>query len=86
MIIVATICWLCGALVVYTYLLYPFLLVVFNNLVRRERQIGPVQVTVSLLMPVHNEEANLARRLDELTRLLATTGGAGEVIVIADRR
>jgi cellulose synthase/poly-beta-1,6-N-acetylglucosamine synthase-like glycosyltransferase len=84
MVVLETICWLCGALVVYTYLVYPFLLVVFNNLIRRDRQVGPVQTTVSFLVPVHNEEQHLERRLEELTRLLAASGLAGEIIVISD--
>jgi cellulose synthase/poly-beta-1,6-N-acetylglucosamine synthase-like glycosyltransferase len=84
MVAVETFCWLCGALVVYTYLVYPGLLVVFNNLVRRERKVGPVRATVSFLIPVHNEEQHLERRLDELTRQLGASGLAGEIIVISD--
>jgi poly-beta-1,6-N-acetyl-D-glucosamine synthase len=76
--------WLCCALVAYTYLFYPVLLVLLNALVGRQRQIGPVQTSVSILVPVHNEEQNLARRLDELTRIIATTGMRGEIIVISD--
>jgi cellulose synthase/poly-beta-1,6-N-acetylglucosamine synthase-like glycosyltransferase len=38
--------------------------------------------SVSVLLPVHNEEQNLARRLDELTRMIEASGG--EIIVISD--
>ncbi|MBI1832360.1 MAG: glycosyltransferase family 2 protein [Planctomycetes bacterium] len=84
MIVLETLCWLCGSVVAYTYILYPILLVIANNLIRKGRQVGPVQATVSILVPVHNEEANLARRLDELTRSLTSAGIAGEIIVISD--
>src|SRR5262245_28802485 len=76
--------WACIAVVVYTYVLYPLLLVLFNVVLRKDRHVGPVQTSVSILLPVHNEEQNLARRLDELTRLIASTGMPGEVIVISD--
>jgi cellulose synthase/poly-beta-1,6-N-acetylglucosamine synthase-like glycosyltransferase len=76
--------WLCLAIVAYTYIVYPCLLVLANALVRRERVIGPIQISVSILVPVHNEEQNLGRRLDELTRMIATSGSAGEIIVISD--
>ncbi len=84
MIALETFCWLCAALVVYTYILYPILLVVANSLVRHQRTVGSVQATVSFLVPVHNEEQNLARRLDELTRMLQASSIVGEIIVISD--
>jgi len=84
MIVVETICWVCGWIVFYTCIFYPILLVIGNNLIRKTRQVGPVQATVSIIVPVHNEEANLARRLDELTRLLQSAGIVGEIIVVSD--
>jgi biofilm PGA synthesis N-glycosyltransferase PgaC len=76
--------WLCVALVGYTYLFYPIILVIANSLVRRERVIGPVQASVSILVPVHNEDQHLQRRLDELTWMLQTSGLTGEITVISD--
>ena len=76
--------WFCVALVAYTYLFYPLLLVLFNSVIRRSRQIGPLQTSVSFLMPVHNEEQHLDRRLNELTRLIAASGITGEILVISD--
>ena len=76
--------WFCLAVVVYTYFLYPIILVLANRLFGRDRQVGPAPMSVSILMPVHNEEQNLARRLDELTRIIQTTGIAGEIIVLCD--
>src|ERR1700704_2641870 len=84
MVALETFCWLCGALLVYTYLVYPILLVLASSVVSRERIIGPVQTTVTFLIPVHNEEQHLQRRLDELTRMLHASGIAGEIIVISD--
>lgn len=39
---------------------------------------------VSILLPVHNEEQNLERRLDELSALIQSSGLTGEIIVISD--
>ncbi len=44
--------------------------------------LGPGPNSVSVLLPVHNEEQNLARRLDELARMIEA--GGGEIIVISD--
>lgn len=77
--------WVSVALVGYTYILYPILLVMLNSLrspAPSVRAGGPPALRVSILLPVHNEEQNLARRLDELTRLLGPVGG--EIIVISD--
>jgi len=76
--------WVCFALATYTYIFYPILLVLANCLVRHERAIGPVQTSVSFLLPVHNEAQNLERRLDELSRMIEVSGLRGEIIVISD--
>ena len=76
--------WLCFTIVVYTYFLYPALLGILNCFVPRERHVGPVQTSVSFLLPVHNEERNLERRLAELTRMIQASGMPGEIIVISD--
>jgi cellulose synthase/poly-beta-1,6-N-acetylglucosamine synthase-like glycosyltransferase len=85
--------WICFAVVAYTYLCYPFLLFILNRLLGRAggpraRQDSIVQSSaarsVSFLLPVHNEEQNLERRLDELTRMIQAAGAPGEVIVISD--
>jgi cellulose synthase/poly-beta-1,6-N-acetylglucosamine synthase-like glycosyltransferase len=36
------------------------------------------------LIPVHNEEQNLPRRLEELTRMIEAAGIVGEILVISD--
>jgi biofilm PGA synthesis N-glycosyltransferase PgaC len=81
--------WLCFTIVLYTYFLYPILLVILNALFRRVRgsradaELRPLP-SVTFLIPVHNEEHNLARRLDELTRMIASAGVPGEILVISD--
>ncbi len=72
--------WISAAIVGYTYVVYPLLLAVVSRWWGRPRQVGPVAASVSIVLPVHNEEKNLARRLDELTRLLRD----GEIIVVSD--
>lgn len=83
--------WICFAVAAYTYLAYPCLLWILNWFLSRgggssaaQDWTGQPPRSVSVLLPVHNEEVNLERRLDELTRLIQATGAAGEVIVISD--
>jgi cellulose synthase/poly-beta-1,6-N-acetylglucosamine synthase-like glycosyltransferase len=83
--------WICLAVVAYTYILYPLLLVLLNALFRDAGVSPPSsgetpvsRTSVSILLPVHNEEQNLERRLDELTRLVEASGMAGEIIIISD--
>jgi cellulose synthase/poly-beta-1,6-N-acetylglucosamine synthase-like glycosyltransferase len=82
---IRTIFWVCAALVVYTYLGYPFLLILAAKLrprpVRRGSS-GPR--TVSIILVVHNEAAIIERRLDELTVLLESSGLDGEILVVSD--
>jgi poly-beta-1,6-N-acetyl-D-glucosamine synthase len=85
--------WTCFAVVAYTYFLYPLLLLIGVQFTRASggssaRKIcagePPVPRSVSLLVPAHNEESNLPRRLEELNRLLSGPGVHGEIIVISD--
>src|SRR5947209_2911818 len=76
--------WGCAALVGYTYLAYPLLLALATRWRGRPHQPGPAQASVSIILPVHNEEGNLARRLDELIRLVRDSGLAGEILVVSD--
>ncbi|HZZ77495.1 MAG TPA: glycosyltransferase [Gemmataceae bacterium] len=77
--------WICVGIVAYTYIFYPIVLVILNALVRGAGGSAAHSATaksVSVLLPVYNEEQNLPRRLDELKRMLPETGG--EIIVISD--
>jgi cellulose synthase/poly-beta-1,6-N-acetylglucosamine synthase-like glycosyltransferase len=76
--------WTCAAFLAYTYIFYPLLLVVASALIGLDRQVGPASLTVSILMPAHNEERNLEHRLDELTRQIIVAGISAEIIVISD--
>jgi cellulose synthase/poly-beta-1,6-N-acetylglucosamine synthase-like glycosyltransferase len=78
--------WACLAIVVYTYILYPIFVVAINLVLRRhspEVQ-TPQPQSVSIVLCAHNEEQNLPRRIVELSKLIATIGGAGEIIVVSD--
>ena len=115
--------WFCCAVVAYTYIFYPILIVLLNTIFRRsstppstsgrwaggeggtqkEVKIHPhpcpspggigelnslqqirdsAPKSASILLPVHNEEQNLGRRLEELKRMLEP--GGGEIIVVSD--
>jgi cellulose synthase/poly-beta-1,6-N-acetylglucosamine synthase-like glycosyltransferase len=77
--------WLAAGCVGYTYLGYPLLLFGLARLRRRENPpLGPRPTSVSVVMAVHNEENLIARRLDELTEMIAVSGLEGEVIVVSD--
>ncbi len=76
--------WLCLAVVTYTYFGYPVLLAAAARLWPRPHRPGPVSASVAIVLAVHNEEKNLARRLDELTALIRATGLPAEVVVVSD--
>jgi cellulose synthase/poly-beta-1,6-N-acetylglucosamine synthase-like glycosyltransferase len=76
--------WCCAALVVYTYALYPLLMAVAARLRPDRRRQGPFAASVSFVLAVHNEEARIGRRLDELIGLLAQSGRAWEILVASD--
>jgi cellulose synthase/poly-beta-1,6-N-acetylglucosamine synthase-like glycosyltransferase len=76
--------WFSFAIVAYTVFGYPLLLLLAGRWRRRPRRIEPVQTSVSIVLAVHNEAANLPRRLGELTDLLHATTLPGEVIVVSD--
>ncbi len=74
----------CVALTAYTYFFYPTILGVLSAVLGRARQVGPTQCSVCFLLPVHNEEANLSRRLTELLAQIKNAGVPGEIVVISD--
>jgi cellulose synthase/poly-beta-1,6-N-acetylglucosamine synthase-like glycosyltransferase len=72
-------------LVVYTYLVYPALVLLLGRIRRRPkplRQCAPR--SISVVIAAYNEEATIGRRLQELTELLAQCGLDGEIIVVSD--
>lgn len=77
--------WACVALIAYPYFLYPLLLAALSRLFGRDVKRGPCGPrTVSIVMCVHNEQANVERRLLELIDLLDATECVGEIIVVSD--
>jgi cellulose synthase/poly-beta-1,6-N-acetylglucosamine synthase-like glycosyltransferase len=77
--------WIGFACVLHTYLAYPLFLAalarIFGTATRRGND-GPR--SVSFVLCAHNEEANIERRLKELTNLIATSDVHGEIIVVSD--
>jgi len=65
--------WCCAGLVVYTYLLYPALLLVLANLRRSRTPPDDLQEadlpTVSVLIVAHNEEISIRARIQNLLEL-----------------
>jgi biofilm PGA synthesis N-glycosyltransferase PgaC len=84
MLLLHMIFWLCTAFVLYTYMLYPLLLAVRPRFRRADDDTKPLPQSVSIILAAHNEAANVERRLNELTALLAASGLKGEIIVVSD--
>lgn len=77
--------WLAAALVAYTAFAYPILLAVAARLWPRSVRRGPQHPrAVSFILAVHNEEARIVGRLDEIVGLLLSAGLEGEIIVVSD--
>jgi len=80
-----TIFWLCAALVLYTYAIYPLIvwaLVRLRGPHRHESGIPPK--SVSIVIAARNEETAIYRRVGELVSMIESAGVDGEVIVVSD--
>jgi glycosyltransferase involved in cell wall biosynthesis len=85
MTILPVLFWFCIATVVYTYVVFPLLIAVIAKL--QGHPIHPkarFTGSVSIILPFYNEAPFIARRLDELTHMLASTGLDSEIIAVSD--
>lgn len=77
--------WICAGCVLYAYAGYPLLLAGLAWLrKRRVRRVAGHAPSVSIVAAVHNEEARIGTRVDELAALIASAGVQGEVLVVSD--
>lgn len=76
--------WISLAVAAYTYVGYPLLLALIGMLRMKPRAIEPFAGSFSFVLSLHNEEANVKRRLDELTALVRATGLDGEILLVSD--
>ncbi|MEE4117279.1 MAG: glycosyltransferase [Marinilabiliaceae bacterium] len=69
--IVNTLFWLSLGLLLYTYLLYPVIILGISAFLKSGKAINEEAYfkSVSILLPVHNEENNLRQKLDALLQL-----------------
>jgi cellulose synthase/poly-beta-1,6-N-acetylglucosamine synthase-like glycosyltransferase len=76
--------WVCVFLILYPYFLYPIGLAILGWLLPRSviRDGGPR--SVSIIIPAHNEQQNIDRRLKEFLALLERTDIEGEIIAVSD--
>jgi len=77
--------WTGALLIGYTYLLYPLgiaLLARHRNRGQMDRQ--AFEGRFSIVLAVHNEEALILRRIDELAQHLSKSSGMGELLVVSD--
>ena len=79
--------WLSVAIIGYVYLLYPLMIWMLACLGRTRsapQAVSLAPASCSVVLAVHDEAARITARIDELQALIATTGLAAEVIVVAD--
>lgn len=76
--------WICLGIVAYTYVGYPLLLALVGLIKKGGRKIEPFTGPFSFVLSVHNEGANVIRRLDELAGLAEASGLKGEIILVSD--
>src|SRR5580700_8741800 len=75
----------CLGVVIYTYIGYPFLLLVVSRIWGRPAHRASTNLkSVSVVLAVYNEERFIGRRLEELLHLVRATGVLGEIIVVSD--
>jgi poly-beta-1,6-N-acetyl-D-glucosamine synthase len=75
--------WCCAGLVFYTYCLYPVLMAVLSYLRPGVEKPGVAVGRVSVVVVVHNEEARILSRLENLLSQ-EPPGLVGEIIVVSD--
>ena len=78
-----TVFWVCLALLGYTYLGYPFLLWLWARSATRPVRKAPVVPSVSVVIAARNEEAHIARRIENCLAL-EYPRDCLEVIVVSD--
>lgn len=76
--------WCCVFLILYPYLIYPFILLVLSRLVPRPVRRDHARRSVSFVISARNEQDTIAHRLEEFIALLERTGLDGEIIVVSD--
>ena len=77
--------WASIACVAYAYVAYPLLVALVAAFRPRPEAPGDrFNGSFSIVVAAYNEEAAIGRRLDELTRLLASSGRSGEILVVSD--
>ncbi len=78
--------WLSAACVFYTYVGYPLILALASRLrpARPIRGLPALEVPVSVVLAVYNEESRIGARIRELVQLVAARPAGGEVIVVSD--
>jgi cellulose synthase/poly-beta-1,6-N-acetylglucosamine synthase-like glycosyltransferase len=80
-----TIFWLCAALVLYTYAIYPLIVWALVRLRGPHRhESGIPSKSVSIVIAARNEETAIYRRVGELVSMIESAGVDGEVIVVSD--
>lgn len=71
--------------VAYSYVGYPIVLYVWAKLRPRRHEAGTAgHRSVSIVIAARNEEANIARRVNELAGLITQSDLDGEIIVVSD--
>src|SRR5262245_11434731 len=82
----AVLFWVSAACVFYTYAIYPLLLALAARLrpVAALSGLSCPEVSVSVVLAAHNEEARIGARIRELAGLVAARRAGGEVIVVSD--
>lgn len=82
--LVAICFWVLAAFVAYAYVGYPVLVMLLAYFRGRPVRRSNCRSSVSIILPVYNEEQFIDRRIRELFRLIKTAGVEGEVIVVLD--
>ena len=75
--------WICASLAAYTYFGYPLWLHVLARICRRPVEKGAHVPSVSIVIAVHNEQANLPAKLENLRNLRYDPKGL-QIVMVSD--
>ncbi|MCL6480327.1 MAG: glycosyltransferase family 2 protein [Firmicutes bacterium] len=75
--------WLCAAFLAYTFVGYPLLLALVAQRRKVSHRRAPLQPTVTVIIPAHNEAARIARKIEN-TLALDYPEDRREIFVVSD--
>lgn len=84
MILLQVAFWLGACFVLYTYAVYPLILMILARLLRRDRILSPCPHAVTVVISARNEENSITSRIAEFLSAFDRGSLDGELVIVSD--